>query len=449
MTTMSTPAQSHPGWQRNVSLFLAGQTVSLFGSMIVQYAVMWWITLETQNGTLLALSTVFGFLPQAVVSVFGGVWADRHSRKLLIVTADLSIAAATLALALLMMNGHSSMWLIFTALAIRSAGAGVQSPAVGALIPQLVPGSQLMRINGLNQSIQAGMMLIAPAVAALLYANLPLERIFFVDVVTAVIGVGLLLLVPVARLPRPAERASYTADLVAGLRYTNGHRVVRWLIAFNAAVMVLAAAPSFLTPLMVARSFGEEVWKLTALEIAFSVGMLAAGATIGWWGTKTTRIALLAGASVAFGVCSIGLGLSPVLWVFLAFMLAVGFVVPAFTTPVMTSLQQLVPPERQGRVFGVVGVVMAVAMPLGMALFGPLADVWSVGTVLIVAGSTTLVATGLAFLTPTGRAVLADVRTDPEHALAFGVPERPAEAAGTAGERSDCAGAAGEPLATE
>ena len=54
-------------WRRHVTLFLAGQTVSLFGSMLVQYAVLWYLTLTTKDGTVLALSTAFGFLPQAVV----------------------------------------------------------------------------------------------------------------------------------------------------------------------------------------------------------------------------------------------------------------------------------------------------------------------------------------------------------------------------------------------
>ncbi|HCX83874.1 MAG TPA: MFS transporter, partial [Micrococcales bacterium] len=257
-----------PQWRRDVTFFLSGQTVSLFGSMLVQYAVMWYITLETKDGTLLALSTVFGFLPQAIVSVFGGVWADRHNRKLLAMGADAGIALATLVLALLMLNGSTNIWLIFVAMAVRSTGAGIQTPAVGALIPQIVPPDQLLRINGLNQSIQAGMMLVAPAVAALLYAAMPIERIFFIDVATAIIGIGLLALVPVGKVVRSAgdEQVSYVADLVAGVRYTNGHRLVRWLLGLNAVVMVLAAAPSFLTPLLIVRTFGEELWKLTVLE---------------------------------------------------------------------------------------------------------------------------------------------------------------------------------------
>lgn len=398
-----------PGWRRQTALFLSGQTVSLFGSMLVQYAVMWYLTLTTKDGTVMALSTVFGFLPQAIVSIFGGVWADRHNRKWLIMGADAAIAVATLTLAILMLRGAEDLWLIFAALAVRSTGAGIQTPAVAALLPQIVPSGKLLRINGINQTIQAAMMLLAPAVAAALYASFPIEAIFFVDVATAVIGIGLLALVPVSRIVRTvdgAEPAGYFADLTEGVRYVVGHPFVRWLLGLWAVVMVLAAAPSFLTPLMVARSFGEEPWKLMALELAFSIGMMAAGATVAVWGEKVPRMTLIVGSSIAFGVLSIGLGLSPSIWIFFVFMFLVGVTVPAFSTPSMTALQETVPAERQGRVFGFVGIVMALSMPLGMAVFGPMANVVSVQTVLVIAGVATLVAAALALLLPAGRRAL-------------------------------------------
>ena len=94
------PATDRPGWRRDVTIFLSGQTVSLFGSMLVQYAVMWHLTLETKSGGVMALYAVFGFLPQAVISIFGGVWADRLDRKKLIIGADATIAVVTLALAM-------------------------------------------------------------------------------------------------------------------------------------------------------------------------------------------------------------------------------------------------------------------------------------------------------------------------------------------------------------
>jgi DHA3 family macrolide efflux protein-like MFS transporter len=227
----------------------------------------------------------------------------------------------------------------------------------------------------------------------------------------------------VAKIVRSsAEPTGYFTDLVAGYRYVVGHPLIRWLLGLYAVVMVLAAAPSFLTPLMVARTFGEEVWKLTVLELSFSIGMMLAGATIGAWGKRFSRMTLIISGSIAFGVLSIGMGLSTNLWVFFGFMFLTGVAVPAFSTPSMTVLQETVEPERQGRVFGFFGIVAALAMPVGMAVFGPLSNVQSVEFVLILAGVITLAVAAVALLLPSGRRALAAARdhTDP---LAHGSEE--------------------------
>lgn len=400
-----------PTWRRDATVFLSGQTVSLFGSMLVQYAIMWHLTLETRSGAVMALASVFGFLPQAVVSVFAGVWADRMDRRRLIIGADAAIAVTTLALALLMLSGIDDLWLIYLALAIRSVGAGVQMPAVASLLPQIVPTTRLMRVNGINGSIQSAMMLLAPAVAAAVYASFSIVAVFLVDVVTAVIGIGLLLMLsvpPLARAAGDAERPGYLDDLVDGVRYVLTHTFVRWLLVLYAVVFLLVVAPSYLTPLMMVRTFGEEVWKLTALELAFSIGMMLGGAAIAAWGGLKNRVVMVLGSTFVFGALAVGMGLATNMWVFIGLMFLVGLAVPAFSTPSMTVLQETIEPERQGRVFGFVGIVMAVSMPLGMAVFGPLADRFTVQSLLVVSGALMFLVATLAVLMPSGRrAVLA------------------------------------------
>ncbi|MFC8681070.1 MFS transporter [Microbacterium ureisolvens] len=413
-----------PGWLRNVVLFLSGQTVSLFGSMLVQYAVFWYLTITYQSGIIMTLAAVFGFLPQAIVSIFGGVWADRHNRKYLIMGADAAIALSTLALALIMMTGYDAVWLLFATMAVRSAGAGIQMPAVSALIPQIVPTRNLIRVNGINGSIQSAMALLAPAVAGALYAwasaasggtAASLIPIFFIDVVTAVIGVGILAFIPVATLRRAADaHTGYFADLVDGVRYIVHHAFVRWLLVLFAIIFLLTVAPSNLTPLMLVRSFpageAQDVVNLAVLEIAFSIGMMLGGILVASFFAKRSRIALIVVSSLVFGALSIGLGLSPNVWVFFGFMFLVGLAVPFFSTPSMTLLQETVEPERQGRVFGFVGIVMAVAMPIGMVVFGPLADVVSIEVLLIAAGLLTFVVIGLAVWLPAGQRAIAAAR---------------------------------------
>lgn len=398
-------------WQRNVALFLSGQTVSLFGSMVVQYVVMWYVTLETQSGFAVALYAVAAFLPQGVVSFFAGVLADRMNRKKLVIAADAGIAFVTLILAVMMMNGVDDLWIILLAVGVRSVGAGVQTPTVQAIIPQIAPTSQLMRVNGIFQSISSAMALLAPAVAAAIYAAFGLVPVFFLDVVTAVIGIGLLVKVAVPTLDRTAEaETSYREDLVEGMHYIWTHKIVRWLLVVFAIIFLLTVAPSFVTPLMVVRTFGTEEWMLAALEISFSIGMVLGGIVVATWLVKTSRIGLILISTYTFAAITVALGLSTNLWVFYGFMFLFGLSVPLFSTPFMTLIQETVEPDKHGRVFSYVGIVMALATPIGMTVFGPLADVVSVQSLLIVAGLVMIAVMTLAVLMPSGRSAIAAAR---------------------------------------
>ena len=425
VTDASASASDPAHWLRKTILFLSGQTVSLFGSMLVQYAVFWYLTITYQSGVIMMLAALFGFLPQAVISIFGGVWADRHNRKFLIVGADAAIALTTLALAIIMMNGIDAPWIIFLALAIRSAGAGIQMPAVAALLPQIVPTRNLIRVNGINGSIQSAMALLSPAAAGAIYAwssastggsSAALVPIFFIDFVTALIGIGFLLLIPVGAVRRASDvETGYFADLVDGVKYIAHHAFVRWLLILFAVIFVLTVAPSNLTPLMLVRSFdaGEQqnVVNLAVLEVAFSIGMVLGGILVASLFAKRSRIGMIITSSVVFGGLSIGLGLSGNIWLFFGFMFLVGLAVPFFSTPSFTLLQETVEPERQGRVFGFVGIVMALAMPLGMVVFGPLADVVSIEVLLIAAGLLTFVVMALALFLPAGKRAIAAARS--------------------------------------
>ena len=407
--TAKTESEAMPGWKKKVTVFLVGQTITTFGSFLVQYAIMWHLTLTTKSGGVLALAAIFGFLPQAIVSIFAGVWADRVNRKIMIIVSDSVIALSTLGLALLMLSGVHDLWLIFLVMAVRSVGAGFQMPAISALVPQIVPSDKLMKVNGINSSVTSSLQLLAPVAAAAVYANASLEAILFIDVVTAIIGLSLLATIAVPTLARAAsdEKPSYFTDLKEGLQYIFSNDLVRWVMAIFGLVFLLVVAPSNLSPLMVVRNFGSEVWLLTVLELAFGVGMVIGGALMAILSSKLDRLWTIIGSSVVFGVLAIGLGFTTnlILYYFLFFL--IGLAVPAFSTSAFTLLQETVEPERQGRVFGFVGIVMAVAMPLGMSVLGPLADIVSVELLLIVTGAATVLIAVVAVLLPAGKRAIA------------------------------------------
>ena len=405
----STESESMPGWKKKVAVFLVGQTITTFGSLLVQYALLWHLTLTTKSGVVLALAAVFGFLPQAVVSIFAGVWADRVNRKVMIILSDSTIALATLVLAFFMLSGVDDLWLIFLVMAVRSIGAGIQMPAISALIPQIVPTDKLMRVNGINSSVQSSLLIIGPVAAAGIYSTMSLAAILLVDVVTAVIGLSLLATIAVPTLSRAAsdDKPSYFTDLREGLKYIFSHDLVRWVMVIYSIVFLLVVAPSNLSPLMLVRTFGDDVWLLTILELSFGIGMVAGGALMAIFGSKADRLGMMVGTSILFGVLAVVMGFTTNLILFYTLFFLIGLAVPAFSTSSMTLLQETVEPERQGRVFGFVGIVMAVAMPIGMAVLGPLADIVSVEILLIATGAITVLIAVVAVLLPAGKRAIA------------------------------------------
>ena len=376
-------------WLKNIILFLSSQTITLFGSSLVQYAIMWHITLTTDSGLMMTLYILCGFIPTFILSPVAGVWADRYNRKMLIILADGLIAVATLILAILFLMGFDAIWLLFLISAIRAFGTGVQMPAVGAILPQIVPQDKLTKVNGANGSIQAIIMFLSPMLSAALLGLATIEILFFADVITATIGiVTLLFFVKVTIHEKAAEKqtTSYFSDFKLGVQYVNNHKFLKVFFVFLAVFFVLMAPASFLTPLQVTRSFGDDVWRLSATEIAFSIGMMVGGGIIASWGGFQNKIKTMGFASVIMGVCTFALGVVPNFWVYLAFMALFGVAMPVLNTPETVLLQEKVEEEYLGRVFGVMGMISTSMMPLGMLIFGPIADFIKIEWMLIGTG---------------------------------------------------------------
>lgn len=374
-------------------LFLTGQTVTLFGSSLVQYAISWHILLTTKSGLMMSIATLCGFLPQVLISLFSGVWADRYNRKRLIIIADSMIAICTAVLAVLFTIGYTEIWLLFVVSAIRSLGAGVQAPAVGALLPELVPQEKLMRVNGINASIQSIMMLISPAVAGGLYSITGLGPIFWVDIVTAAIGISLLLVLKV--LPREVtehKEEHFFRELYNGFHYVAKTKWLRQFFSYYLITSLMFAPSVFLSPLMIARSFGDEPWRLVAHETVFFIGSIVGGLFVSTLGSKLrNKMHMIIISLVNFGVTTLILGFSPNFWFYLGVMLLMGVTNPLLNTSATTVLQTKIQPELMGRVFGLYSIIGFGAMPLTMVFYGPLADVMSIQNQLIITGALMIV----------------------------------------------------------
>lgn len=390
--------QTKGNWRRNIVLFLSSQSLSLFGSSLVQYAMMWHITLTTESGIMMTLFIICGFIPTFLLSPVAGVWADRYHRKMLIILSDGMIAIATLILAILFSIGYKEIWLFFAMAAIRAFGTGIQTPAVGAILPQIVPTHKLTRVNGINGSIQALIFFVSPMVSAALLTLATIESIFFIDVITAAMAIFTLLFflkIPAHQKAAEKQTTGYFTDFKEGLRYIGNHAFLKKFFLYLAVFFVLMAPAAFLTPLQVTRSFGGDVWRLTAIEIAFSIGMMAGGGIIASWGGFQNKMKTLGFSGMVMGLCTLALGVVPYFSIYLVFMALFGIAMPIMNTPSTVLLQEKVGEGYLGRVFGVMGMISTSMMPIGMLIFGPVADIIEVEWLLIGTG---ILIIALAFL---------------------------------------------------
>ena len=376
---------NYEGWKKKTTLFLSSQSLSLFGSNVVQYAIIWYVTLITQSGAVLTISTLSAFLPQIIISLFAGVWADRYHRKFLIIAADVLTAVSTLILAVLFLLGYRELWLIFLVSGIRSVGAGIQSPAVNALLPQIVPTDRLLTVNSVNGTIQPFIMIAAPLVSGAILSFSRLEAIFFVDVFTAFLAVSLLLILKVPAHQKAAgeQKSGYLDDLRARLFYIRQNQAIKTLFIFFAFVSFLIAPIVFLTPLLVTRSFGAEAWRLTANEVTFFTGSILGGIILTVWGGFKNHFRTIGLSSILWAFLFTGLGLSKVFVLYLFFMFLSGIPMPFLHASTTTLLQEMVRPDMQGRVFGVQQLIMNTILPVGMLVFGPIADIITIEALLV------------------------------------------------------------------
>lgn len=385
---MSTSVES--AWKKQAALFLTSQTFSLLGTSLVQYALMWHVTLSTKSGLIMTIYILCGFVPTFLVSPFGGVWADRFDRKKLIIFADGFIALATLTLAIVFMMGEKTLWLIFLTAAIRAVGTAIQGPAVGAILPQFIPTEHLTRINGVSGSIQSVIMLVAPIASGAMMAIWPMHIVFFIDVVTAAIAILILLfLIKIPPHKRAAEKitTSHFSDMKMGFEYISNHKYLVTFFLFSAILLFLIAPASFLTPLQVARTFGSDVWRLTAIEIVFSVGMMLGGGLLALWSGFKNRILTMLLAAFVMSLCTLFLGISQHFPLYLIFMGLFGLALIFYQTPSSVLIQEHVEESYLGRVYSVMTMMFTSVMPLGMLLFGPLAEIIKIETILIVTGA--------------------------------------------------------------
>lgn len=397
---MDKKSVNSPPSLRPFFIMWTGQAVSLLGSQLVQFALIWWLTKETGSATILALATLVGLLPQIVLGPFVGVLVDRWNRRLTMLFADILVATATVLLAYLFASGIVQIWHVYLLLFIRSLGGAFHWPAMMASTTLMVPEEKLTRIQGLNQTLNGALNIAAAPLGALLLEILPLQGVLAIDVVTACFAIVPLIFIHVPQPERKTDdvgsttaATSYWNDLRGGLQYVKERPGL--IILMGLAMLVnLVLTPVFsLIPLLVLDHFSGTAWHFGAIEAAAGIGMLIGGIVLSVWGGFKRRIVTTQLGLICLGLSIFFLGLIPASLFFLAVAMAsaAGFVIPMIDGPLLAILQAIVAPDVQGRVFTLLASLSKAMAPLSLLIAGPIADLLGIQSWFLIGGVVTFV----------------------------------------------------------
>ena len=399
-------------WKRRFFTIWTGQAFSLFGSTLVGFALIWWLTQSTGSATVLATASLAGLLPQVFLSPLAGALVDRWNRRVVMICADASIAAVTLVLAYLFLAGAAQVWHVYVVMFVRSALGAFHWPAVQASTSLMVPERHLSRVAGINRALEGAMNIIAPPLGALLLSVLPMQGILAIDIVTALLAVSPLFFI---RIPQPARavnavqgmgqpgaKPSVWQDMREGFRYVWGWPGLL-AILLMATVLNFLSNPAFaLLPILVTKHFGGQALELGWVNSAWGIGVVAGGLVLGVWGGFKRRMVTSMIGLVGMGLGILVIGVAPATMFVLALggMLLAGFANPITNGPLFAILQSVVAPEMQGRVMSLVGSIASAMSPLSLLVAGPLADALGVRVWYWISGGTFILIAIVAVLTP-------------------------------------------------
>lgn len=392
------------GWAVRFYTLWTGQALSLLGSQLVQFAIIWYLTQETNSATTLAIASMMGLLPQVLLSPFIGTWVDRGNRRLIMLFADGAVALSTAILAILFLFGQTDILYIYIVLFIRAIGGGFHQSAFGASVVLLVPKDQLARVQGFNQALYGGMNIISAPLGAFLLSVLSMQGILAIDVLTALIAITVVFLthIPQPERSETAAASTFWQDFVAGYRYIVTWRGLLIILILAMVINFFFSATEPLTPLLITNHFNGGAAQLALWLSLFSVGMLVGGLVLGVWGGFKRKIVTALSGLVLMGLATIGIGIIPSnLFIGgLVINTFFGLLIPIVNGSIGATLQSSIAADMQGRVFAFIQSIAMLVSPLALIVAGPFADRFGIQPWFILAGIICAIMGMVGFLFP-------------------------------------------------
>ncbi|MEY8443616.1 MFS transporter [Lactococcus ileimucosae] len=405
---MNTTTIKPENWRKNFYLFLIGQLLTGVTSMIVQYAIIWYLTLESGEESVLAIATLVGMLPMAILSPLVGPFIDRINKKFLLIFYDAIVAVIALGLFIYGINHEVyPLWMVFITIGIRAVAQTAQMPTVQSIMPTMVPKHEITRVNGQFGMIQSLVFIVSPGIGAFMVAAFPIHWVILLDVIGFILGAGMLLLVKIPEVSTQGEKIAVFRDAKEGFNILRNNKPMWKMTLIGGLFMLLFMPAMSLYPLVTTKYFGGTIVHAGWVEVLYAAAMLVGSFAVGIFGKVKDRMPWIIMAYLVVGLTIGGSGFLPGnmtgFWIFLVLNVLAGVVGQIFNTMNMALTQQSFEPQYLGRVMGIVSALMSFAGPIGLIFAAPVADTIGVQNMLIIAGFGGILSAFLLYFTPSVR----------------------------------------------
>jgi len=375
--------KDHKSWKARFFTIWGGQAFSITGSQLVQFALIWYLTVDTGSATVLATAAMVGTLPQVILGPFVGTLVDRWNRRRIMLLADSTITLFTILLALQFALNDVAVWHIYVVMFVRSLAGSFHGNAMSASTSLMVPVEHLTRIQGLNQMLNGGLNVVSAPLGALLLGILPIQSVLLIDVGTALLAILPLCFIRVPQTERLAggkgsegAQATIWQDFQAGYRYFLSWPGLLFVGLMTVGINFTIIPAYSLLPLMVREYFGGNVVQLGWVESAMGIGIIAGGAWLGYWGGFKRKMLTSMLGLMGMGVGTLMMAIAPpsALSMAVAAALCVGIMTPITMGPFYAVIQSVVEPDMQARIITLLSSVGGGMAPIGLMIAGPVAD---------------------------------------------------------------------------
>lgn len=359
----------------NYRLWFTGQVISIVGTWMQATAQGFLVYELTQSAAFLGLVGFASGVPSWLFTLYGGVIADRVSRRKLLIIAQCAMMVLAFLLAFLVFTDLVQPWHVVVLAFLLGVANAFDAPARQAFVVELVGRVDMTNAIALNSSIFNIGTVIGPAIAGLVYSWLGPAWCFILNGISYLAVIGALLIMRLAAIPmQPRVRKPVLPELMVGIRFAFGNSNIRILMIVVASVSIFGMGLMTLIPAWASAVLGGDVRTNGWLLSARGVGSLIAALMIAYLGSRNVRGKIWAVGSLVLPVSLIVFAIFKVLPVSLVMMVFLGWAFMAVVNTTNAMIQSWVPDELRGRVMSVHVWVFMGSLPIGSLLAGALAE---------------------------------------------------------------------------